>query len=65
MRFTVAEVFNMKKDELEEFIGDDGHFSTMFDFSAHEMTFGDHGWYDAKKVGFDDLKKVIFHAQKK
>ena len=62
--FTVAEVFNMKKDELEEFIGDDGHFSTMFDFSAHEMTFGDHGWYDAKKVGFDDLKKVIFHAQK-
>ena len=62
--FTVAEVFNMKKDELEEFIGDDGHFSTMFDFSAHEMTFGNHGWYDAKKVGFDDLKKVIFHAQK-
>lgn len=55
--FTVAEVFNMKKDELEEFIGDDGHFSTMFDFSAHEMTFGDHGWYDAKKVGFDDLKR--------
>lgn len=62
--FTVAEVFNMKKDELEEFIGDDGHFSTMFDFSAHEMTFGDHGWYDAKKVRFDDLKKEIFHAQK-
>lgn len=55
--FTVAEVFNMKKDELEEFIGDDGHFSTMFDFSAHEMTFGNHGWYDAKKVGFDDLKR--------
>ena len=32
--FTVAEVFNMKEDELREFIGDDGHFSTMFDFSA-------------------------------
>ena len=27
--FTVAEVFNMKDDELAEFIGDDGHFSTM------------------------------------
>ena len=31
---TVAEVFNMKEDELADFIGDDGHFSTMFDFSA-------------------------------
>ena len=27
--FTVAEVFNMKEDELPEFIGDDGHFSTQ------------------------------------
>ena len=28
--FTVGEVFNMKEDELLEFIGEDGHFSTMF-----------------------------------
>lgn len=32
--FTVGEVFNMKEDELREFVGDDGHFSSMFDFSA-------------------------------
>ena len=34
--FTVGEVFNMKPDELPEFIGETGHFSTIFDFSAHQ-----------------------------
>lgn len=32
--FTVGEVFNMKPDELPEFIGETGHFSTIFDFSC-------------------------------
>ena len=45
--FTVGEVFNMKPDELPEFIGETGHFSTIFDFSAHTLTDGEHGWYDA------------------
>ena len=30
--FTVAEVFNMHKDELSQFIGENGHFSTIFDY---------------------------------
>ena len=47
--FTVGEVFNMKPDELPEFIGETGHFSTIFDFSAHTLTDGEHGWYDAPK----------------
>ena len=63
--FTVGEVFNMKVDELEEFVGDDGHFSTMFDFSAHELTFGEHGWYDAKPIKFNSWRDIIFASQKK
>lgn len=63
--FTVGEVFNMKPEELREFVGDEGHFSTMFDFSAHEMTFGEHGWYDAKPVEFYSWRKAIFDAQAK
>lgn len=62
--FTVAEVFNMKEEELREFIGEDGHFSTMFDFSAHELTFGEHGWYDGKPIEFQSWRNTIFHAQK-
>lgn len=61
--FTVAEVFNMKKDELREFIGENGHFSTMFDFSAHTLTFGEHGWYDSKPVSFEAFRKALFHSQ--
>lgn len=63
--FTVGEVFNMKEDELIEFIGDDGHFSTMFDFSAHELTWGDNGWYDAKPIEFESWKNTIFREQKR
>ena len=62
--FTVAEVFNMRKDELREFIGDNGHFSTMFDFSAECLAFGGHGWYDAPEITFEDYRRVIFHSQR-
>ena len=41
--FTVGEVFNMREEELEEFVGEDGHFSSMFDFSQHLLTMGEHG----------------------
>ena len=61
--FTVGEVFNMKPDELEAFIGDDGYFSTMFDFSAHLLTTGEHGWYDAPDIDFNRWRDVIFRSQ--
>lgn len=62
--FTVAEVFNMKQEELEEFVGENGHFSTMFDFSANclSMSFG--GWHTAKPIAFADYRDTIFRAQK-
>ena len=61
--FTVAEVFNMKPEELKCFIGDDGYFSTMFDFSAHILSNGAHGWYDAPDIDFARWRDVIFRSQ--
>ena len=61
--FTVGEVFNMKPDELPEFIGDTGHFSTIFDFSAHMLSDGEHGWYDAPKLEFAKWRAAIIQAQ--
>ena len=61
--FTVGEVFNMKPDELPEFIGETGHFSTIFDFSAHTLTDGEHGWYDAPKMEFPKWRAAIIQAQ--
>ena len=48
--FTVGEVFNIGVEDLPDFIGENGHFSTIFDFSAHMLSDGKHGWYDAPPV---------------
>ena len=61
--FTVAEVFNMKEDELREFIGDDGHFSTMFDFSAAVLSEGDKGWHTGREVTFGEWRSALFESQ--
>lgn len=61
--FTVAEVFNMKEGELPQFIGEEGHFSTIFDFSAHSLSDGEHGWYDASSVDFKKWRETIINSQ--
>ena len=61
--FTVGEVFNMKEGELAEFIGEDGHFSTIFDFSAHSLSMGGHGWYDAPQNDFKKWRETVINAQ--
>lgn len=61
--FTVGEVFNMKENERPEFIGDDGHFSTIFDFSAHSLSEGEHGWYDAPPMVFKTWRSTIINSQ--
>ena len=63
--FTVAEVFNMKDDELREFIGEDGHFSTMFDFSAHMLAQGENGWHSSRRPDFREWRDTIFASQKR
>lgn len=61
--FTVGEVFNMRKEELAEFIGENGHFSTIFDFAAHCLSNGEHGWYDAPEITFDAWRKAVAQSQ--
>lgn len=63
--FTVAEVFNMKKEELVEFVGAGGHFSTMFDFSMDVMASEEMGLKKGQTfVPLRKLKEVVFHSQK-
>ena len=61
--FTVGEVFNIGVEDLPDFIGENGHFSTIFDFSAHILSDGEHGWYDAPPISFDAWKKAITDSQ--
>ena len=61
--FTVGEVFNIGVEDLPDFIGENGHFSTIFDFSAHMLSDGEHGWYDAPPISFAAWKKAITDSQ--
>ena len=61
--FTVAEVFNMKENELEEFIGEDGHFSSMFDFEPHKLSNVENGWCESRNIEFKEWRDTIFKSQ--
>ena len=63
--FTVGEVFNEKDEELPDFIGDNGYFSTMFDFAPVVFGGSSKGWYDRKRITPDDYKHCCFHSQKR
>ena len=63
--FSVGEVFNEKPEELPDFIGDGGYFSSIFNFSTNVWGGSDKGWYDCKRITPDAYKKCHFDAQKK
>lgn len=62
--FTVGEVFDLKDDELFEFIGEEGYFSTMFDFSTAGIGKSPLGWYQARKPLPSEYIEAVFRAQK-
>ncbi len=63
--FTVGEVFNEKPEELPDFIGDDGYFSSMYDFSGTVFGQSQKGWQAYQDITPEDYKKVIFETQAK
>ncbi len=63
--FTVGEVFDEKPEEIQDFIGDNGYFSSIFDFNEALFGGSEKGWYDAKPITPDDYKKCCFEAQAK
>lgn len=63
--FTVGEVFNEKEEEIPDFIGDNGYFSSMFDFAETSFGKSEKGWYDCKRITPEDYKKCCFHSQKR
>ena len=60
--FTVGEVFNEKDSELREFIGENGHFASKFDF-APEICGKGGAWYEHETVTPEMYKNAIFDSQ--
>ncbi len=63
--FTVGEVFNDKPGEIQAFIGEDGYFSSMFDFNETIIGGSPNGWYDNRPITAEDYKNGCFNAQEK
>lgn len=63
--FTVGEVFNEKEGELPDFIGENGYFSSIFDFSETVWGNSRAGWHKHQPITPDDYRGCLFAAQKK
>ena len=63
--FTAGEVFDEKPEELPDFIGDNGYFSTMFDFNEAIFGGSEKGWYDQTPITPNDYRSCCFASQKK
>lgn len=63
--FSVGEVFDEKPGEFANFIGDNGYFSSMYDFGSNIWGKSDKGWYDCKPITPDAYRDCCFAGQKK
>ena len=61
--FSVGEVFDEKTEDLPKIIGDDGYFSSMFDFSEKLIGMDRRGWYAWKLPTAEEYKQAAFAAQ--
>lgn len=61
--FTIGELFDFDRQELKRYIGEDGCFESIFDFSPHLLGGSDHGWYNRKPVTTDQFRDAVFASK--
>lgn len=62
--FTIGELFDFRSEELEQYIGREGCFSSIFDFAPHMLGGGEKGWYDRRAVTSDEFRDAIYHSKR-
>ncbi|MGT2950999.1 glucohydrolase [Streptococcus cuniculi] len=63
--FTVGEVFDETEEELQFFIGENGVFSSIFDFKQAILGQKGNGWHDFDEPTAEDIKKSIFQVHER
>lgn len=63
--FSVGEVFDVEQEEIPAFIGDEGYFSTMFDFNTTLIGKSEKGWYDCGKVTPEEYIRTVCESQER
>ena len=62
--FTVGELFNYREEDLPRYIGENGYFSTIFDFSSEAAGCSEKGWYDRRKLSPDEYRDILYRVQR-
>ena len=62
-KYSVGEVFGITKENVKDFIGDNGVFGSIFDFSAREALTKHYCFYGFEKLSVKQYREVIFGAQ--
>ena len=63
--FTVGEVMDEKPEDLPDFIGDGGYFSSIFNFSENSFGYSEKGWYAHTDITPEDYKYCCFESQER
>lgn len=61
--FAIGELFNYKKEELDFYIGEDGCFSSIFDFSTDALGGSEKGWYEFSSITPNEYRDTLFASQ--
>ena len=61
--YTVAEANGVPYERLGEYIGPNGYFSAVFDFSYTDIDIPDGAWHAAQAIDRTALRAAIFHSQ--
>ncbi len=61
--FTIGELFDFRPEELERYIGEQGCFESIFDFSPHLLGASENGWYDRRKITMDEFRDTVFESK--
>ena len=60
---TIGEVFNVSDEEMKDYIGENGYFSSMFDFRQTLEGKSILGWLGCRLPEPDDYKRCCFESQ--
>lgn len=61
--FTIGELFDFRSEELKRYIGEQGCFESIFDFSPHLLGASENGWYDRREVSMDEFRDAVFESK--
>ena len=61
--FSVGEVFDADEGEILDFVGENGYFSSMFDFGTALLGADSAGWYKRKPVQASEYIQAVYQSQ--